>query len=124
MDNNEKHGHYLGTEINGKWWRRYTKDGLLARGNGVYLVDASAFYFRRNLTDTPIVIPFRDVIDVKIGKWHSGRWAFGQPVVKIVWYKAGIRLSSGFILSRDLSETNALVQQIRLLVRAQVAKPA
>lgn len=121
MNNNMQQGHYLGTETNGKWWRRYSKDGLLARGNGDYLIDASAFYFRRYLTDTPIVIPFRDVVGVSIGKWHSGRWAFGQPVVKIVWWKAGIRLNSGFILFRDLTETKALVAEIRKLVGEQAA---
>ncbi len=111
----KKRGHYLGTEMDEKWWRRYSKDGLLARGIGEYWMDASTLSFRRYLTDMPIVISFGDVLDVKVGKWHSGRWAGGAPVVKIVWKKADIRLSSGFVFSRDARETEALVQEMRSL---------
>ena len=114
-------GHYLGTEIDEKWWQRCSSDGLLARGNGEYWADASAFHFRRLLTDASIVIPFEDVILVKTGKWHSGRWLYGFPVVKIVWSKAGTRLSSGFLLSRNASEVETLVAQIRKLVETQAA---
>ncbi|PIW87335.1 MAG: hypothetical protein COZ94_05705 [Nitrospirae bacterium CG_4_8_14_3_um_filter_41_47] len=40
-------GLYLGTEINEKWYRRYTKDNLLMRGNGEYWYDDKGFYFLR-----------------------------------------------------------------------------
>ena len=109
----KRRGHYLGTEIDGKWWRRYSSDGLLARGNGEFWIDASALFFRRYLTKIPIVIPFGDVLDVNVGTWHAGRWAGGAPVVKIVWKKADNHLSSGFVFSRDARETEALVQEIR-----------
>ena len=108
----KKRGHYLGTEIDEKWWRRHSDDGLLARGIGEYWIDTSALFFQRHLTDAPIVISFGDVLDVKVGKWHSGRWAGGAPVVKIVWRKPDIRLSSGFVFSRHVRETQALVQEI------------
>jgi len=36
-------------------------------------------------------------VNIKIGKWHSGRWY----IVKIVWIKEEVRLSSGFVISRD-----------------------
>jgi len=124
MGMNEGKGHYLGTEIDEKWWQRYSSDGFLARGNGEYWTDTSAFHFRRHLTETPIVIPFRDVILVKTGKWHSGRWLYGFPVVKIVWSKAGTRLSSGFFFSRNASEVETLVAKIRKLVEAQAASSA
>ncbi len=109
----KKPGRYLGTELGGRWWRRYSRDGLLARGVGEYWLDASALCFQRYLVETPIAIRFGDVLEVKLGKWHSGRWAGGAPVVKIVWRKAEDLLSSGFVLSRDLSETEALVRDIR-----------
>jgi hypothetical protein len=86
---------------------------LLARGNGEYWLDASALYFRRNLTRKPIVIPLGDVLDVKVGRWHSGRWAGGAPVVKILWKKADERLSSGFVLTSDTRELERLVLEIR-----------
>lgn len=113
----KKHGHYLGTEIDEKWWRRYYRDGLLARGIGKFWIDASALFFQRKLTNTPIVIPLDDVLDVKVGKWHSGRWAWGALVVKILWQKAGRRLSSGFVFSYDTHETDTLVQDIRSHIR-------
>lgn len=107
-----RRGHYLGTEIEEKWWRRYWKDGLLARGVGEFWIENSALFFRRYLTERLIVIPFEDLIDVKLGKWHCGRWAAGAQVVKIVWRKKGKRLSSGFIFSRDEQETELLVREI------------
>lgn len=108
-----KRGHYLGTEIGERWWRRSTKDGLFARGIGKFWIDASAMYFRRYLTGSPIVIPFGDMLEVKVGKWHSGRWAGGAPVIKVIWRKGDTRLSSGFVFSRDAREAEALVQEIR-----------
>ena len=120
----KKRGHYLGTELGGKWWRRYSKDGLLARGIGEYWITTSALFFRRYLIKTPIVIFFGDVLEVKVGKWHSGRWAGGAPVVRIVWKKAENLLCSGFVLSRDSSETEALVREIRSLAGQQTANRA
>jgi hypothetical protein len=70
------------------------------------------------------VISFRDVVDVKVGKWHAGRWAGGAPVIKIVWKKGSSRLSSGFVLSRDPQETQAVVQEIRSLLGKQAASCA
>lgn len=83
-----KRGHYLGTEIDERWWRRY-------------------------ITANPIVIPLHDVVEVKVGKWHSGRWAGGKPIVKLVWVKEAVRLSSGFILSADRGETERLAAELR-----------
>ena len=73
LDINEKTGLYLGTEIDEKWWKRYTKDKMFARGNGKYSYDNEGFYFLRYLTKLPITIPFKNVTEFKIGKWHSGR---------------------------------------------------
>jgi hypothetical protein len=113
-----KRGHYLGTEIDEKWWRRQLGGGLFARGMGEFWIDGSALFFRRYLTKAPIVIPFSDVLDVKVGRWHSGRWAGGAPVVKLLWKKADKRLSSGFVFSRDARETEVLVRQIRSHMQA------
>ncbi len=98
----------MGTEIDGKWWKRYRKDKLLMRGNGEYWCDGQGFYFRRYLTTEPIFIPFRAIRTVKLGAWHSGRWAFGQLILKIIWEKENLCLSSGFIISKDLEATRNL----------------
>jgi hypothetical protein len=36
-----KQGHYFGTEIDGKWWRRYRESGYSARGSGELDIDAA-----------------------------------------------------------------------------------
>lgn len=105
-------GLYLGTEINEKWWKRYTKDKFLSRGNGEFWHDESGFYFLRYLTKEPIFIPFSSIIGIEIGKWHSGKWAFGNLILKIIWQKDGLKLSSGFIVFKNKEETLKLKQEL------------
>lgn len=106
-------GHYLGTEINEKWWKRYKKNRFFARGNGEYWVDDQALYFRRYLTRHPIIIPFEKMIEIKIGKSHAGRWVFGLRALKLVWEEDGIRLSSGFVFCRNQPETMAVMTDLK-----------
>ena len=68
---NRRKGHYLGTEIDEKWWKRYRKDKMFARGNGEYWFDDATLYFRRYLTKHPIQIQLAKVFQVKIGKSHA-----------------------------------------------------
>jgi hypothetical protein len=110
---NPKTGHYLGTEIDEKWWRRYRKDGLFARGNGEYWIANNYFCFRRYLTTSEIVIPLKEVQEIKTGKWHSGKWAGGALVIKLLWIKNGLKLSSGFVVSQNLEETNVFIETIK-----------
>ena len=100
--NGGKKGLYLGTEIIGKkWWKRYLKDKLFARGNGKYWFDDNGFSFLRYLTSTPIYIPFSEVIEIQLGTKHVGRWAMGNLIVKILWRKDDLVLSSGFLVSKN-----------------------
>ena len=110
---NQKNGYYFGTEINGKWYRRYMKDGMLARGTGKYWFDEYGLSFLRMLTTNPIVIPFSSMYDVKLGKWHSGRWGQGYSVIKIFWKDNDMKLSSGFILSKHAPEALELVEFLK-----------
>ena len=109
-------GHYFGTEINEKWWRRYTKHHLFARGTGEYWFDDQDFYFRRYLTKTPIVLHYRDIIELKTGHWHAGKWGGKHPIIKFIWEKDGIRLSSGFKLSNNDAITGQLLEQFRTCI--------
>jgi hypothetical protein len=117
MPMDRRRGHYLGTEIDEKWWKRYTKEGFFARGNGEYWYDDEAFYFLRYLTQDPIVIPFDKVSTVKAGTWHAGRWGWGNLIVKFLWAHQGQSLSSGFILSYQKPEALRLLNEIRQRVR-------
>ena len=101
LNKKEKTGLYLGTEIEEKWWKRYRKDKLFARGNGKYWNDDQAFYFLRYFTKEPITIPFKNIIEFKIGKWHAGKWCFGYPILKIIWLKEDLKLSSGFLILKN-----------------------
>lgn len=112
----KKFGHYLGTEKENKWWRRYREGGYLARGIGEFWLDEQALFFKRNLTQKPLRILIRDIIEVKTGKWHSGRWAGGAPVVKVIWNNEDTILSSGFVFSREGLETVRYIQRIEAAI--------
>ena len=108
-----KRGYYAGTEVGGKWWRRYTGARFFARGNGEYWYDKQSLYFRRYLTRDPLVIPFQSVSAVHVGRWHCGRWAWGAPIVKLIWENNdGLSLSSGFVLSRSESHTRLVMEEM------------
>ncbi len=111
MDNTK--GLYLGTEINEVWWRRYSKDGFFMRGNGEYWHDTQGFYLLRYLTKTPLFIPFKDIAQIKSGTWHAGRWAFGNIIVKILWKKDNLVLSSGFIVSNKKDDGLKLMEILK-----------
>jgi len=110
---NRRKGHYLGTEIDEKWWKRYRKDKFFARGNGEYWFDDTTFCFRRYLTKHPIQVPFEKVVEVKIGKSHAGRWLLLSRVLKLIWEKDGMNLSSGFIVSRNQQETEVVMADLK-----------
>jgi hypothetical protein len=112
----KKPGHYLGTEIDEKWWKRYKQDGFFARGNGEYWYDKDTFYFKKYLTQDPIVIPLNKITDIKRGSWHSGRWSWGQPIVKILWNHHGMTLCSGFVLSNTEADSLEIMENLRELV--------
>ena len=81
--------------------------------DGEYWIDDIALYFRRYLTKDPVVIPFAKFIEVKIGKSHAGRWLLGPRVLKLIWEKDGMKLSSGFIISRNQQETEAVMADLK-----------
>ena len=111
-DINEKTGLYLGTEVEEKWWKRYTEDKLLARGNGEYWNDDQAFNFLRYLTKEPIKIPYNKIIGFRVGKWHSGKWCFGYPILKIIWSQNNHRLCSGFFISKKEEEVGNFISEL------------
>jgi hypothetical protein len=105
-------GHYLGTEIDGKWWRRYRGEGFFARGNGEWWFDDEFFYFRRYLTKQALRIPRKRIINIHTGNWHAGRWAGGMNILKIMWDQGNLRLSSGFVVSREQKDIIQLADKL------------
>ena len=106
-------GHYLGTEINERWWRRYMRDKMFARGNGEFWYDDEFIFFLRYLTSSPLSISFLNVNEFKIGKWHAGKWGAGNPVLKVIWCKNGLKLSSGFLVSNKINELEDLILELK-----------
>ncbi len=109
-------GYYFGTTIDGKWWKRYKKDGFFARGNGEYWMEETSFCFRKYLTKSPMKIYFKDIVDIKIGKWHAGEWGGGKPIIKIIWKRDDKVLSSGFLVKKNSDEFLKEIKK-RLLIK-------
>jgi hypothetical protein len=116
-------GHYLGTEIEGKWWHRYRKRPFFARGNGVFWYDHHALYFLKYLTRHPLVIPFAVITACDTGRWHAGRWCFGFPILKIAWKQDRLLLISGFFLTRKRTEIEILLTEINQRRHSAVSEP-
>lgn len=111
-----RRGHYLGTEIDGAWHKRYRKEGMFARGLGEYWIQGDELCFRRYLTKKALRIPLRKVTSIGIGKWHAGRWVGSKRAIKLVWEREGMQLSSGFVLTRTSSEAAARCRELRELI--------
>jgi len=108
--------YYFGTEIDRKWWKRYKKDNFFARGNGTFKYDKDAFYFYKYPSDTPIVIPLKDITNFNISKWHAGRWGGNLPILQIIWKKDNMLLSSGFILYDNEKDLRDFIDKLTLQV--------
>lgn len=114
----EIEGNYFGTEIDEKWWKRYSKNKVLARGNGFFWCDQHSIHFLRYLTKEPIVILLANVIEFKTGKWHAERWGGGNKLLKVIWKQDRQRLSSGFALSSKPYEVVALMLKLEKQVKS------
>jgi hypothetical protein len=97
---------YVGTELNGRWWKAYRKDGFLVRGNGAYALEDDALTFKRLLLKEPLRIPYSAITGVRTGTWHAGKWLARRPIVTIDWTAPdGSALSSGFgFATREMAD--------------------
>lgn len=106
---NLRKGHYLGTVVDGKWWKRYRQDGWFARGSGEWWLEGGELHFRRFLTKRPLVLPLDRIRSVETGTWHAGQWAAGRTVIKLTWENEGRCLTAGFVLAGTEGESLTLV---------------
>jgi hypothetical protein len=107
-------GHYLGTIVDGKWWKRYRRDGLFARGNGEWWLEGRTLCFRRLLTREPIRINLDAVETAESGVWHAGRRSGGRTILKLTWEQEGARLTAGFVLAESEAESLELLKKLGL----------
>ena len=104
--------HYVGTEIGGRWWKRYRAPGFFAGGRGRFWFEDGELRFHRDLTKELTRIPLARIRDISIGTWHAGTWHAGKPIVKVGWERDGESLSSGFSFA-DRAKADAFVAGIR-----------
>lgn len=117
-------GKYFGTEINGKWWRRSTKNKMLARGNGKFSYDDVSIFFLRTLTKIPITIDLAHITGFSTGTWHGGQWGGGKTIIKVLWRDGKYELSSGFYIATgemDVDDLLIELQQRCNAVQAEIA---
>ncbi len=105
-------GKYFGTEIEEKWWKRYTKDKMLMRGNGEFSYNNKSIQFRRKLTHDLIIIDFKEILGFKNGSWHAGQWGAGNEILKVIWVKEGTNLCSGFSVSKNSKDIPELIKEL------------
>ena len=110
-------GRYLGTIVDGKWWKRYWKSGLFARGSGEWWLEGRTLCFRRLLSREPIRIDLDRVLVIETGTWHASKWAGGRSVVKLTWKQEDRRLTAGFVLTATAAESRAIMEDLALTSR-------
>ncbi len=108
-----KQGHYFGTEIDGKWWRRYRAPGFFARGNGEFDLDVIGIHFKRKLAKELLHIGWDEITSTDVGKWHAGQWGGRRPVLKVSFHRDGLALTAGFTLSTAWPEVEKLATDIQ-----------
>ncbi len=113
-----KRGSYFGTEIGRIWWKRFRGDKMFARGNGELWLDEDGLSFHRKLTKSPIQIRWEEITGARLGKWHSGRWGAGRPILKVDFRRHGMELSAGFLLSSSWPEMETFAKDLRRKVGA------
>ena len=106
-------GQYLGTEIDHKWWRRYSKGGFFTRGKGEYWVKDGFLFFQHKTRQNPIRLPLQDIVEIILYPCRQRFRLGNKSVIKLVWQKDGRWLSSGFALSGDSEETSGLMACLR-----------
>lgn len=105
-------GSYHGTEMDGRWWRRYRGTGFFARGSGEFWTDEAGLHFRRALTQAPLSIAWDEIAALRLSRWHAGRWGCGRPILQVDFSRDGRALTAGFSLSGDWKQMEDFVADL------------
>lgn len=104
---------YMGTEVDGKWWRSYRANGFFTKGNGTYAWTDDALVYRRALTHSEWRIPIASLSGVSTGRWHGGTWGGGHTIVKIEWQGPNAQQLTTGILITPKEAAAEFVAQVR-----------
>jgi hypothetical protein len=109
----KKPSQYLGTEIDHKWWRRYSKGGFSTRGIGEYWIKDGSLFFQHRARQKPICFPLQNIVEVILCPCKQRFRIGNKPVIKLVWQMGNRWLSSGFALSEGMEEASGLLASMR-----------
>jgi hypothetical protein len=109
----KKSGQYLGTRIEHKWWRHYTKGGFFTRGIGEYWVKDGSLFFQQRSRQKPIKLPLHDIVEVSLCPCTRRLKVGPVPIIKLIWQKDGRWLSSIFALPESFGDANGLIASLR-----------
>ena len=109
----KRRGQYLGTEVDHKWWQRYSREGFFTPGIGEYWIKDGSLFFQRQAQQQPIVLPLANIVEIKICPYNKRTRIKGEPIIKLVWEKDGKWLSSAFVLSGVIDETSNVLGLLR-----------
>ena len=109
----KKHGQYLGTEIDHKWWRRYKEEGFFTHGIGEYWIKDGSLFFQHQARQEPIRLPLKNIVEIVLCPCKKRFRVGTKPIIKLVWLKGDRWLSSGFALSESLEGITGLLANLR-----------
>ena len=107
----KKRGQYLGTRVEHKWWRHYSKGGFFTRGIGEYWVKDGSLFFQQRNRQKPLRLPLHNLTEIKICPCKGRKG--GMPIIKLIWEKDGHWLSSGFVFHGIMEQNGNLLENLR-----------
>lgn len=61
---------------------------------------------------------------LKTGKWHAGQWGAGRQIVKVIWKRNGVSLSSGFTIAANRNEMEDIVNELQGIIKKPIMNPS
>jgi hypothetical protein len=116
-----KAGLHVGTERGCRRWRRCTSRGLFAGVTEPRGRDNRGLSLHRFSTREPLFVAWSLVEAIESAVFHSSRWVWGLPVIKMRWSDAGERLTSGFL---KVGNRMAQLEVLDILRREHAARAA
>jgi hypothetical protein len=109
----KKRGQYLGTEIDHRWWQRYSEDGFFTRGFGEYWIQDGTFHFQHQVRQNPIKLPLQKIVEIVLHPCNRRAKIGVMQIIELIWQKDGLWLSSSFALPGSIDEVNRLLTVLR-----------
>ena len=108
---------YMGSYIEGTKGvlglpKKYSKDGLLLRGNGTLHLEEEGLRFDYMGIKREIRIPLHQVTGSEVAYKHMHRKPIGSRVLVVKWRHKGLVLAAGFALKKDAEEWRRTILEL------------